>query len=78
MATLDTRIPQERDNGAAIAAAFIEPSDDHAIDPRILGLETIAQLNDSALAGFAKLYFTVGGPLRASHAQRHVGDHRLL
>jgi stalled ribosome rescue protein Dom34 len=37
---------------------------DHAIDPRILGVETVAHLNDPALAGFAKLYFTVGGPRR--------------
>ena len=37
---------------------------DHAIDPRILGVETVVQLDDAALAGFAKLYFTVGGPRR--------------
>ena len=37
---------------------------DHAIDPRILGVETVAKLNDEALDGFAKLYFTVGGPRR--------------
>ena len=40
---------------------------DHVIDPRILGVETIAHLNDDELAGFAKLYFTVGGPLRAGN-----------
>jgi stalled ribosome rescue protein Dom34 len=43
---------------------------DHAIDPRILGVETIAHLNDNALAGFAKLYFTVGGALRAANGSR--------
>ena len=43
---------------------------DHAIDPRILGVETIAHLNDNELAGFAKLYFTVGGPLRAGNGSR--------
>jgi stalled ribosome rescue protein Dom34 len=37
---------------------------DHAIDPRILGVETVAKLNDEALDGFVKLYFTVGGPRR--------------
>jgi len=37
---------------------------DHAIDPRILGVETVAKLNDEAFDGFAKLYFTVGGPRR--------------
>jgi stalled ribosome rescue protein Dom34 len=37
---------------------------DHAIDPRILGVETIPKLSDQAFAGFAKLYFTVGGPRR--------------
>ena len=37
---------------------------DHAIDPRVLGVETVAQLDDEALAGFAKLYFTLGGPRR--------------
>lgn len=37
---------------------------DHSIDPRILGIETIAHPNDSQLAGFAKLYFTLGGPRR--------------
>ena len=37
---------------------------DHSIDPRILGVETVTKLNDEALDGFAKLYFTVGGPRR--------------
>ena len=40
---------------------------DHAIDPRILGVETVAKLNDEALDGFAKLYFTVGGPRRSGN-----------
>lgn len=37
---------------------------DHASDPRILGVETVAKLNDGALDGFAKLYFTLGGSRR--------------
>ena len=45
--------------------------DDHAIDPRILGVETVAQLDDAALAGFAKLYFTVGGPRRNGNGSGH-------
>ncbi len=50
----------------ATKAEFVKymHKNDHAIDPRILGVETVAQLNDQALAGFAKLYFTVGGPRR--------------
>ena len=43
---------------------------DHVIDPRILGVETLAHLNDSELAGSAKLYFTVGGPLRTGNGSR--------
>jgi len=50
----------------ATKVAFVKymHKNDHAIDPRILGVETVAQLDDEALAGFAKLYFTVGGPRR--------------
>jgi len=40
---------------------------DYAIDPRILGAETISHPNDVQLASFAKLYFTVGGPRRAGN-----------
>lgn len=40
---------------------------DHAIDPRILGVETIAHRTDLQLAAFAKLYFTVGGPRRSGN-----------
>ena len=40
--------------------------DNHAIDPRILGSETIANPTDIELQGFAKLYFTIGGPRRIS------------
>jgi stalled ribosome rescue protein Dom34 len=42
----------------------------HATDARVLGVETIAKLNDQALDGFARLYFTVGGPFR--NGGRHV------
>jgi hypothetical protein len=44
---------------------------DHSIDPRILGVETIAHPTDAQLAAFAKLYFTVGGPRRAGNGARH-------
>ena len=44
---------------------------DHAIDPRVLGVETVAQLDDEALAGFAKLYFTLGGPRRNGNGSGH-------
>ena len=36
----------------------------HAIDPRILGVETIANRTDIELSRFAKLYFTIGGQKR--------------
>ena len=35
---------------------------DHAFDPRIVGVETIEHANDPRIAGYAKLYFTSGGP----------------
>ncbi len=38
---------------------------DHAIDPRILGVENITDPTDAELTGFARLYFTSGGPYRA-------------
>lgn len=38
--------------------------DDHALDPRILGVETIGHPSDSQLVGYAKLYFRSGGPRR--------------
>lgn len=40
---------------------------DHAIDPRILGVETIPHHTDAQLAAFAKLYFTTGGPRRGGN-----------
>lgn len=40
---------------------------DHAVDPRILGSESIAHPNDSDLLGFAKLYFEVGVPVRSGN-----------
>ena len=56
----------------AIKLEFVKymNKNDHAIDPRILGVETVAHLNHNALAGFAKLYFTVGGALRAANGSR--------
>ena len=50
----------------ATKAEFVKymHKNDHAIDPRILGVETVAQLDDEARSGFTKLYFTVGGPRR--------------
>jgi hypothetical protein len=44
---------------------------DHAIDPRVLGVETIAHPTDLQLAAFAKLYFTVGGPRRSGNGSGH-------
>lgn len=38
--------------------------DEHALDPRILGMETIGHPSDRQLAGYAKLYFISGGPRR--------------
>jgi hypothetical protein len=35
---------------------------DHAFDPRIVGVETIEHADDPRIAGYAKLYFTSGGP----------------
>ena len=37
---------------------------DHAFDPRVLGVETIDDPNARELAGYAKLYFIDGGPRR--------------
>jgi len=36
----------------------------HAIDPRVLGVETIANRTDIELSRFAKLYFTIGDKKR--------------
>ncbi len=51
---------------SAIKLAFVEymHKNDHAYDPRILGVETVDHPNDQQLAGYAKLYFTDGGPRR--------------
>lgn len=35
---------------------------DHALDPRILGVETVDHPADGRLAAYAKLYFKVRGP----------------
>lgn len=40
---------------------------DHAIDPRILGVETIAHPTDVQLAAFANLYFAEGSPRRSGN-----------
>ena len=40
---------------------------DHAFDPRILGVETVESPTDHQLAGYAKLYFTEGGPRRTGN-----------
>ena len=46
--------------------------DDHAIDPRILGIENIEHPNDLELLGFAKLYFKVGVPIRGGNGSAAV------
>lgn len=38
--------------------------DEHALDPRVLGVEAIALPGDELLVGYAKLYFAEGGPRR--------------
>jgi hypothetical protein len=45
---------------------------DHAIDPRILGVETIGKPDAAELAGLAKLYFKCGGPLRSGNGSGHA------
>jgi stalled ribosome rescue protein Dom34 len=54
---------------SATKEAFVKfmHKNDHTIDPRILGVETITHPDDKELAGFAKLYFTVGGPRRTGN-----------
>ena len=61
---------------SATKVAFLKymHKDDHAIDPRILGIETIAHPTDLELEGFAKLYFTVGGPRRSANGSDTIGD----
>jgi stalled ribosome rescue protein Dom34 len=46
---------------------------DHAFDPRILGVETIDHPDDRELAGYAKLYFTSGGPRRRGNGSGYKG-----
>jgi stalled ribosome rescue protein Dom34 len=46
---------------------------DHAFDPRVLGVETIDHPNDSQLAGYAKLYFISGGPRRRGNGSGYKG-----
>jgi stalled ribosome rescue protein Dom34 len=54
---------------SATKLAFVKymHKNDHAFDPRILGVETIYDPNDIKLAGYAKLYFTEGGPRRSGN-----------
>lgn len=47
---------------------------DHSIDPRILGVESIGHPSDKELRGFADLYFSVGGPLRAGNGGKRKGS----
>lgn len=47
---------------------------DHAFDPRILGVETIDHPSDSQLVGYAKLYFISGGPRRRGNGSGHKGN----
>jgi hypothetical protein len=44
----------------------------HAIDPRILGVETIGKPGAAELAGFAKLYFKFEEPLRSGNGSGHA------
>ena len=46
---------------------------DHAFDPRILGVETIDHPDDSRISGYAKLYFTEGGPRRSGNGSGYKG-----
>ena len=58
----------------ATKTAFVSymHKNEHALDPRILGVETIAHPTDTQLAAFAKLYFTVGGPRRSGNGSGHA------
>ena len=42
----------------------VHAQEDHSYDPRTSGVETVDHPNDQQLAGYAKLYFTDGGPRR--------------
>ena len=44
----------------------------HAVDPRILGVETIPHRTDVQLAAFAKLYFSVSGPRRGGNGSSQI------
>jgi len=57
----------------AIKLEFVKymHKNDHAFDPRILGVETVDNPNDARLEGYAKLYFTEGGPRRAGNGSGH-------
>jgi len=45
---------------------------EHTIDPRILGVESINDPTDGELAAFAKLYFNPGGPQRRGNGSGDV------
>jgi len=54
---------------SAVKLEFVKymHKNDHAFDPRILGVETIDNPDDTKLEGYAKLYFTDGGPRRSGN-----------
>ena len=49
-------------------------TDAHAIDPRVLGVETISQPDDPRLSGFARLYFATGRPRRPGNGSGSRGS----
>ena len=60
---------------SAIKLEFVKymHKNEHAFDPRILGVETIDNPNDATLEGYAKLYFTVGSPRRSGNGSAYKG-----
>jgi stalled ribosome rescue protein Dom34 len=54
---------------SAIKLEFVKymHKNDHAFDPRILGVETVDSPTDHQLDGYAKLYFTEGSPRRTGN-----------
>lgn len=60
---------------SAIKLEFVKymHQNDHAFDPRILGVETIDDPNDQKIAEYAKLYFTEGGPRRSGNGSGYKG-----
>lgn len=60
---------------SAIKLDFVKymHKNDHAFDPRILGVETVDSPHDDRLVGYAKLYFTDGGPRRSGNGSGYKG-----